>query len=91
MPNWKVIKTISTFQCTFKGNDLVGWKNIKECAADGLGYSEEKDIEFYSCNADSWVPCLPGNFGIYFPEDAHAPNGTEDDLVKVILKVAVNW
>ena len=78
-------------QCTISGTDLIGWKNIRACAAEGLGYNDEKDIEFFPGASDVWVPVPAGAFGIFFPEDAHAPNGAVEELFKVILKVKVEW
>ena len=78
-------------QCTMSGTDLIGWKNIRQCAGEGQGYNPEKDIEFFSSKTEAWVPVPSGSFGIYFPEDVHAPKGSDDHIFKVILKVAVDW
>ena len=78
-------------QCTLSGTDLIGWKNIRRCAAEGLGYNDEKDIEFFPSGDCVWVPVPAGCFGVYFPEDVHAPSGAVEELVKVILKVKVEW
>ena len=78
-------------QCAISGTDLIGWKNISECAARGQGYIEEKDIEYFPGMSEVWVKTLPGTFGIFFPEDVLAPMGSEEELFKVILKVAVDW
>jgi len=78
-------------QCTISGDDLIGWKNIKECAGEGLGYNPEKDIEFFASQSKVWTPVPAGSFGIYFPEDVHAPKGATGRLFKIILKVAVDW
>ena len=78
-------------QCTISGTDLIGWKHIGECKGTGQGYDEEKDLEFYTGKADTWVKTPPGTFGIFFPEDVHAPLGSEDELLKVVLKIAVEW
>jgi len=84
-------KNYIDIQCSITGTDLIGWKNISECAAEGEGYSQEKDIEFYPGMSQVWIKTLPGTFGIFFPEDVHAPMGGTEDLFKVILKVAVDW
>jgi len=78
-------------QCTISGDDLIGWKNVKECAGEGLGYNPEKDIEFFATQSTVWTPVPAGSFGIYFPEDVHAPKGATGRLFKIILKVAVDW
>jgi biofilm protein TabA len=84
-------KRFIDIQCTLSGTDLIGWMNIRQCAFDGLGYNEEKDIEFFSGQSDVWVPVPAGSFGIFFPEDVHAPNGAEEELFKIVLKVRVDW
>jgi YhcH/YjgK/YiaL family protein len=78
-------------QCTISGDDLIGWKNITQCADEGLGYNSEKDIEFFTSRNPVWVPVPAGTFGIYFPEDVHAPKGSTDQLLKIIFKVAMDW
>jgi beta-galactosidase beta subunit len=37
------------------------------------------------------VTVAPGSFGIFFPEDAHAPAAADGPIHKVVLKVAVDW
>jgi len=32
-----------------------------------------------------------GSFAIFFPEDVHAPLGTDGFIHKVVIKVAVEW
>ena len=76
-------------QCVISGTDLIGWKNLSDCGGLGQGYDEEKDIEFFESKADIWITTPPGHFCLFFPEDAHAPMGSEDELFKVIIKIAV--
>jgi len=76
-------------QCTVGGTDLIGWKHLAECAGEGLGYDEAKDVEFFPGKAGIWVPTPPGTFAVFFPEDVHAPLGAEEELFKVIIKIAV--
>ncbi|MFC1692249.1 YhcH/YjgK/YiaL family protein [Candidatus Latescibacterota bacterium] len=78
-------------QCTITGADLIGWQNIKDCTTEGQGYNEEKDVEFFPEKPEVWVKTPPGTFAIFFPEDMHAPEGSEEEFFKVIIKVAVNW
>lgn len=84
-------KNYIDIQCTISGDDLIGWKNLAQCAGQGEGYNAEKDIEFFAPEGGAWVPVPAGTFGIYFPEDVHAPKGAEDDLCKIIIKVKVDW
>lgn len=52
-------------------------------------YNAEKDITFYPGLAESYLTIKPGMFGIFFPEDGHAPGVTPDGVKKVIVKVLV--
>jgi len=76
-------------QCTLTGEDLMGWKNIEDRNAEGQGYDAEKDVEKYTERPDVWIRTLPGTFAIFFPEDMHAPEGTEKEFFKVVVKVAI--
>ncbi|WP_371416000.1 YhcH/YjgK/YiaL family protein [Halodesulfovibrio sp. MK-HDV] len=45
---------------------------------------------FYDDVPASWNTVLSGSFAIFFPEDAHMPLISNDEIHKVILKVAVS-
>ena len=54
------------------------------------GYKSQDDILFFNQPAPLWLPVLPGQFAVFFPEDAHAPLANAGVAVhKLILKVAV--
>ena len=71
--------------------DLIGWKSAAACSQPEQPYKEEKDVQHFLDTPDCWVAIAPGNFGIFFPEDAHAPLGAEELVHKVVVKVAVDW
>jgi YhcH/YjgK/YiaL family protein len=75
-------------QFVVSGTEEMGWKALKSCGKPSVPYVADKDIEFFACKPDSWVTVGPGNFAIYFPEDAHAPSVSTDVVHKVIVKVA---
>ncbi len=60
-------------------------------------YDEDKDIEFYSYGEDSNSQCAvlePGEFAIFFPEDAHKPGCSVEDsfpskIKKLLVKIPV--
>ena len=52
-------------------------------------YDAEKDIEFFEDVPDSYVTVLPGEFAVFFPEDAHAPLIGTGEVHKVVIKVPV--
>ena len=78
-------------QYSLAGPDVIGWKQVSTCRNPEQEYSEAKDIQFFLDASDSWVTVPQGSFGIYFPQDAHAPMGSEGPIHKVVVKVAVDW
>lgn len=78
-------------QCSLTESDVIGWKQIAACQNPTQAYDESKDLVFFSDAPDSWVTVPRHSFGIYFPEDAHAPMATEGAIHKVVVKVAVDW
>ncbi len=78
-------------QCTISGTDIVGWSHLSDCAGAGTSYDAAKDIEFFTKGPEAWIESPPGTFALFFPEDVHAPLGAEEDLFKVVIKIAVNW
>jgi YhcH/YjgK/YiaL family protein len=71
--------------------DLIGWKPTRHCGNPEQPFNEEKDIQFFLDTPDSWITTPAGCFGIFFPEDAHAPQGTDGPIHKAVVKVAVDW
>ena len=74
-------------------------KEIMVVAAD-LGnnpiaqvYSPERDIQYYAeVSGENEFHCLPGNFAVFFPEDAHRTaifDGTES-IRKIVVKIALS-
>jgi YhcH/YjgK/YiaL family protein len=78
-------------QCSISGSDVIGWKPTATCREPEQPYDEQKDIQFFHDAADSWVTIPQGSFGIFFPEDAHAPAAADGPIHKVVVKVAVDW
>ena len=61
-----------------------------DCAGEGEGYDEAKDMELFGCRPEVWVDTPGGVFAIFFPEDAHAPMAATGPVHKVVMKVALN-
>jgi biofilm protein TabA len=78
-------------QYSVAGSDVIGWKPTATCRDPEQAYDEQKDLQFFRDAADSWVTISPGSFGIYYPEDAHAPMAADGPIHKVVVKVAVDW
>jgi YhcH/YjgK/YiaL family protein len=78
-------------QCSISAPDVIGWKPLAACNDSELAFDEQKDLQCFRNTPDSWVTIPAGSFGIVFPEDAHAPMGTEGPIHKIVVKVAVDW
>jgi biofilm protein TabA len=78
-------------QYSLTGHDVIGWKQLSACRNPVEDYNEIKDIQFFLDPSDSWVTVPQGSFGIFYPEDAHAPMASEGPIHKVVVKVAVDW
>lgn len=78
-------------QFAVSGTDQIGWKPLAECQTVEKAFDAGADFGLFQDAPDTWVGVPPGHFAIFFPEDAHAPLGAEEDLVKAVMKVAVDW
>ena len=51
---------------------------------------EKRDIEFFDCEPETWLTLQPGEFTLFFPNDAHAPLvGGEKSIRKAVFKIRV--
>jgi biofilm protein TabA len=78
-------------QFTVTGTDDIGWKPAARCTSYDQEYNDEKDVAVFGDEPDAWVTIRPGSFGVFFPEDAHAPLGGTGPIHKLVVKVAVIW
>lgn len=78
-------------QYSVMNSDLIGWKATGDCRNPEQPFNEEKDVQLFLDAPDSWVTTPAGCFGIFFPEDAHAPQAAEGAIHKVVVKVGVEW
>lgn len=76
-------------QFVIAGTDTIGWKARKDLGLPTDASDPRKDVAFYEDAPTVWSAIGPGMFGIYFPEDGHMPMVSDDELHKVIVKVAV--
>jgi len=76
-------------QFVIEGKDLIGIKKTGECKS-GLGsYDPEKDIIFFTDKPEKYLKLNPGEFVIFFPEDAHAPLSGKTGAHKAVIKVSI--
>jgi len=76
-------------QIVFKGVEQMGWKPLDSCIAPAGEHDPIKDLRLFDDQPDTWVTVYPGQFVLFFPEDAHLPMISEDDLHKMVIKVAL--
>jgi len=74
-------------QYLISGVEEMGWKARSRCQPPQVQYDAEKDIEFFADVPDNYVSLLPGEFVVFFPDDAHAPLIGTDVVNKVVIKV----
>ncbi len=94
-----LMESISQFEChnkyidiqyVFSGQETIGYRDRKFCI-DPMGeYDQQKDVLFYEDAPDFFFKLFPGQFGIYFPNDVHAPMIGDGKIRKVVLKVRVD-
>ncbi len=91
-----MLESTSQFEChnqyidiqyVFGGVETVGYKHRATCVEPRGEYSTEKDVLFYEDAPDFFFKLFPGQFGIYFPNDVHAPMIGEGKIRKVVIKV----
>ena len=76
-------------QLILAGTDEMGWKPSTSCKHPTGEYEKESDIRFFADRPEAWFPVERGFFVIFFPEDAHMPMISKEQLHKIVIKVAV--
>jgi biofilm protein TabA len=76
-------------QVAIEGHEEIGWRPLEACRAP-LPFDENQDIGFFDDPPETWFPLSPGQFAVFFPEDAHAPLAARGALKKAIMKVLVS-
>jgi biofilm protein TabA len=67
--------------------ETMGWiagnklKNVTD------SYNSEKDITFFADKATNFINVQPSEFVVFFPEDGHQPEISDDQHKKIIIKV----
>jgi YhcH/YjgK/YiaL family protein len=82
--------TYIDIQYVFGGVETVGYKSRLTCVEPRGEYDAKKDVLFYEDAPDFFFKLYPGQFGIYFPEDVHAPMIGTGKIRKVVMKIRVN-
>lgn len=77
------------FQLVLAGTDDMGWKSKTLCSKPSADYDPQRDVQFFADEPDVWLFVRSGSFAIFFPEDAHLPTISSEQLHKVIVKIAI--
>ena len=76
-------------QILLEGKETIGWKALEDAKEETKAYDKEGDCALYSDKPTAWLHLEPGQFAIFFPEDAHAPVIGEGKIRKMIAKVKI--
>ena len=97
-PGVSILESCASFEChntyidiqvCFSGIETVGWKSRSTCLEPRDEYDAKSDVLFFEDAPDHFFKLHAGQFGIYFPDDVHAPMIGEGKIRKLILKVKV--
>ena len=76
-------------QLVLAGTDDMGWKPKSLCRQPSGEYDKKSDEQRFADEPDAWISTKSGTFVIFFPEDAHMPLISSEQIHKVVVKVAV--
>lgn len=78
-------------QCVLQGTDMIGWSPFNEYLHDNGPFDKQKDIQFFTDIPQYHFAVPSGTFAIFFPTDAHAPLGCDEDseVLKAIFKLSI--
>ncbi|MBC7912629.1 MAG: YhcH/YjgK/YiaL family protein [Pyrinomonadaceae bacterium] len=77
-------------QLCISGIETIGWKPIAKCHNFNAEYNPEKDVAFYNETPDMYFQLTDNQFGIFYPEDVHAPMIGEGLIKKLVVKVRIS-
>jgi YhcH/YjgK/YiaL family protein len=77
-------------QYVVRGTDEMGWAPLSNCAQLETPYDAQRDVAFYADVPEVWLPVAAGQFVVFWPEDAHAPLAGEGELIKAVVKIALD-
>ncbi len=86
----EIHKKYIDIQYCVEGLHVFGWKPTRECSDVTREFDDADDYGFFGEEPDFWAPVKPGQFAIFFPEDAHTPKGGKGPLHKILVKVAID-
>ena len=97
--NGKTAETsLAKFECHDKNIDIqicvsgletIAWKPREKCVTPNGDYNSEKDVRFFNDTPDMYFQLTDGQFGIFYPEDVHAPMIGDAEIKKIVIKVKI--
>ena len=76
-------------QIPLKGNETIGWKRLASVTEPSGEYNWHDDIRFYEDVPTAQITVTPGEFVIFFPDDAHAPGIASHRIKKAVIKIKI--
>ncbi len=76
-------------QLCVKGHEIMGWKPRTKCVLPNGDFNDEKDVQLYFDQPDTFFSLTENQFVIFFPEDVHAPMIGEGEITKMVIKVRI--
>ena len=76
-------------QICVSGLETIGWKPREKCVQPNGDYNPEKDVRFFNDSPDMYFQLTDHQFGIFYPEDVHAPMIGEGEIRKIVIKVKI--
>jgi biofilm protein TabA len=76
-------------QICVSGLETIGWKPREKCVKPNGDYNPEKDVRFFNDTPDMYFQLTDNQFGIFYPEDVHAPMIGEGEIRKIVIKVKI--
>lgn len=76
-------------QVCVRGLETIAWKPREKCEAQNGDYNPEKDVRFFSDEPDMFFQLTDNQFGIFYPEDVHAPMIGDGEIKKLVFKVKI--
>jgi biofilm protein TabA len=97
--NGKTVEaSLAKFECHDKNIDIqvcvngletIAWKPREKCVNPNGEYNPEKDVRFFNDTPDMFFQLTDGQFGIFYPEDVHAPMIGVGEIKKLVFKVKI--
>jgi len=76
-------------QMPISTTETMGWRPTADCLKTLQPYDAARDIAFFADEYAMRLQVQPGQFVVFFPEDAHAPAMAQGLLKKLVVKVKI--